>query len=341
MKPFTILAVAPWYGANSVRFLVDAMERIGCRAIRIGPVYDQHLGMPWRKEEVPSVDFILPKESDWHVDSLLDLATARIGAPDLVIISEENYRNTIVNTEKVPSVFYSCDGWPQNYDRAGMVKATKNYPNHPLGIRIHPRTEEDPRWTYLAGACAPWLHKYLGLERDTDFALMASQYGDRLRICRGLGEAGFTVKFGSAKPLGYVKIYNRSLCTLHNPQPGEIKWRFFEAAAMGCINISWYTQLFERLGYKPWIHYYPIHVEEVGDDPWPTTEQMGTAVSEIKNNPRFFKQIADVARKHTIARHTYYHRVVRIFEDLNMEGWAVKAEEKVEEAWKEHLDSYA
>lgn len=337
MKPLTILAIAPFYGANSVRFLIDAMERCGAKIVRVGPVYRNHLNMEWTKEELPPVNYELPKEANWYIDGLMDFVTSRFGAPDLIFLSEENYKNIIVNTEKIPSIFYSCDGWPENYDRADLVKATRNYTNHPLGIRIHPRTEEDLRWAYLSGACAPWLHKYLGLERDTDFCLLASMYGDRPKICRELAAKGFIVRSGSAKLDNYVKIYNKSLCTLHNPQPGEIKWRFFEAAAMGCINISWHTPLFDRLGYKPWIHYYPLHVEEVGDDPWPTIDQMITAVSEIKSNPKFFKQIVDEARHYVIAHDTYYHRAIQVFSDLGFHEWAMKAAEKANRAWEEHL----
>ena len=335
MKDFTVLAIAPHYGANAPRHLVDAMELCGARVIRVGPKYGEHLGMTWADSEMPRVDLEIFKNSNWYIDGFVDAATRRETAPDMVFLSEESYNNLIVNTEKVPSVFYSCDGWPENYARAEMVKATKNYSNH-IGIRVRPIDTLPEPWEFLPGGCAPWIHKYLGLERMTDFCLFGSEYGKRKEICEALSLL-FSVEHGQVKTPGFVSYNNRSLCTLHNPQPGEVKWRFFEAASMGCINISWGCQLFERLGYKAWTHYFPINVLEDCDDPWPNIEQMEWAVNDIKNNHVFFRRMATIARQHTIENHTYYHRAKRIFEDLGFGEMAEKAQEKIDGAWSEHL----
>lgn len=336
-----ILAISSWYGANSVRFLVDAMERCGATVFRVGPMYQDHLGMRWEEHELPKVEWELPKDSTWYVDEIMDFATTRGATPDLVFIGEESYHNYIFNTEKVPSVLYSVDGWPENYERIETIKPTIGYTSHPLGIYIRQRTEPDPRWRCLTAACAPWLHRYLGLERNTDFLLLATMYTKRPGICEGIRDRGFSVKTGQEKTEGYVKWCNRSLTTLHNPGYNEIKYRFYESAAMGLLNLSWHTQLFDEQGYRPWVHYVPVSTEETDDGPWAAVESIASVLLDIKRNPAFFRQIADTARVHTVTKHSYYSRVATILSDLTSylpdDPMLDAALGRVEGAWGEHL----
>ena len=335
-KTMNILAVLPHYGVTASRFLTDAFERIGFNVFRVGPKYDFHLDMQWEDSEMPKIDLELPKNANWYIDDYVDAATRAGCTPDLVFLNEESYDNLIVNTEKVPSVLWSCDGWPQNYARREMIKPTLAYSNH-VGIRIHPLDKLPEGWKYLAGGCAPWVHKYLGLERDDDFCLFSTMYGKRPEICKSLIEEGYRARFGQAKIPEYVRWYNKAWATLHNPQPGEIKWRFFEAASMGCLNISWNCQLFERLRYNPWKHYVPIDVPEVGDDPWPSSSQIMEVLDAIRDNHRYFKNIADAARLHTVVFNSYYNRCQTILADLGMEKEAEQCQPFIDGAWKEHL----
>ena len=336
--PLTILAILPFYGANSPRYLIDAFERIGARIIRVGPVYRNHLGLDWKPEELPPVDYELPKEANWYVDGLIDLVTPRFGAPDLVILSEENYRNVIVNTEKVPSVLYSVDGWPDQLARREEINATISYSSQPYGNNFAPRSTSAPGWKYLSAAAAPWVHQYLGFERTVDFCLLATMYTKRPGICDGIRERGFSVKAGQERTLGYVRWCNRSLATLHNPGYYEIKYRFYESAAMGILNLSWHTPPYDLQGYKPWINYVSVDTVDTDDGPWPTAEIISESLNNIKKNRPFFQQIADAARNLTVRENSYYNRCAQIFTDLDMPEWTARANEKAfNAAWQEHL----
>ena len=333
-----ILIIQPWYGANSARYITDAMELCDAHIFRVGPRYGEHLGMVWGDSEMPKIDIELPKEIDWNMDFLIDRAAREFRfIPDMVFISEENYRNQIKNTEKIPSVFYSCDGWEKNYRRADMVKATFNYTNHPRGIRQQPQKELPKGWSWLPGAALPSVHRYLGLERDIDFVLLATMYTERPRIIKEIADAGFITKVGQVKTNEYVKIYNKSLCTLHNPGWFEVKWKWWEAAAMGCLLISSYTPPLDWLNYRPWVHYVPVPAVETNDGPWPDSKKAIEIIRDIKNNRPFFQQIADAAREHTIKHHSYYNRCKTVFIDLGFKEVAEKAQEKIDGAWAEHL----
>lgn len=315
MNPFTILAVLPWYPANAPVFLAQSFEHIGCRVIRVGPLYSNHMNLKWPEEDLPKVDILLHKEIDWNIDGFIDQATKMGFPPDLVFVSEENYHNVIINTKKIPSILYSCDGWPENYNRADMVKATVNMTNHPLGIDAYPREEIDPRWQYLPGAAAPWVHCDLKLERYWDFCMLASFYGNRKTLSDELTKNGIKVWSGQATTKTFVEGYNRSIATFHNARRGEVKWKFFETTAMGCINISGWSKLFPQLGYKPWVHYVPIETP-LGNE-WPTVDALSNLVKCFKGD---YKEggvgIANNARKHTLRNHTYLHRIRQIFSAL-------------------------
>ena len=330
---FTVLAVLPHYPANAPRFLVDAFEQVGYQVIRAGAKYFNHTGLNWPEEDLPKVDIVLPKETDWFIDDLIDQATRMGVAPDMVFISEENYKNSIINTEKIPSVLYSCDGWPENYNRADAIKATINMTNHPLGIDDYPREEIDPRWEYLPGAAAPWIHRDLKLERDYDFCMLASFYGRRKELSDALAKRGFKIWSGQAVIKTYVEAYNRSLVTFHNARRGEVKWRWWEAAAMGCVNISGLSKLFPQLGYKPWIHYYPIDTPL--ENEWPTLDDLAGMIKHIKNAPEMQEDMARAARRHTLLNHTYLHRVKQIFNSLDMIYMILKAEWAISRMWEE------
>lgn len=322
MKPFTVLICAPFYPAGPIRYLGEAFERIGCQVIRIGASYSDHMGLQWEKDiKLPIIHFELPREKpQWNLNEFIDWTTKHYQAPDLLIISEENYQTDIVPITKIPSILWSFDGWPNNFDRYDLIKPTVAYMNHPYGIRIHPRKEEDPRWKFMPGAAAPWHHRWLNLERDWDFVLLASMYGKRRKICDHLIKMGATVWYGQATTPTYVEAHNRALTTYHNCNgQEEIKYRFFEATAMGTCVMSDYTILFPRLGYMPWQHYVYIPVysdDDYNGELWPDAKDIRDQIKWVRINKGIVLDISANGRIHTLRHHTYLHRAKQMFSDL-------------------------
>jgi hypothetical protein len=267
-----ILAVMPWYPATASRFMADAFEQAGAHVFRVGPCYFSHGNANWTSAEYPRVDVALPRGCPWQIDHYVDQATAAGYPPDVLFLSEETYHNDIFNTDKMPSLLWSLDGWPENFERVETIKPTLAYTNHPYGIRIHPRNTIDPRWGFLPGACAPWIHQDLGLPRDVTFCLHASMYGERQRLVLAIAESGGQTLSGFVNTARFVKGMNRALTTYHNTNgQEEVKWRLFEAMAMGCCVISGHTRLLKILGYEPGIHYVPIEeVPREDGELWPT-----------------------------------------------------------------------
>ena len=335
---FTVLIVAPWYPAGPIKYIAEAFERIGCQVIRVGSTYNDHMGLDWGADAVKP-DLELGRQcSTWNINEFIDWTTKNYQAPDMLFVSEENYQTDIVPTMKVPSILYSCDGWPRNYDRADMVKATINMTNHPLGIDLYPRQEIDSRWQFLPGAAAPWVHKDLGLRRDLDFCLLASDYGKRKAMCEELARAGFQVRHGQATTPAYVEAYNRSLATFHNARLGEIKWRFFEVAAMGCVNISGPSKLFSWLGYKEWEEYIPIVTPL--ENEWPEVTDINNvynertlrmAMARLKENPIFTKHMASRARKRVLMQDTYLHRAKTVLSSLGFTDIVAETDKAIEQ----------
>lgn len=328
---FTVLCVMPFYPANAPTFFAAAFEHIGCRVIRIGPVYSTHMALTWSAEDLPTINLGLPRESaEWHLPHLVEWCTKHIAAPDLLFLSEENYQTHIITETRIPSVLWSADGWPNNYARAVLWQPTLAYCNQPFGNAIHPQKETPKPWRFLPGAAAPWVHKRFNtLQRNVDFCLFATMYNKRPELCQQLIERGFNVACGQRANKEYVRGYNLALATYHNPGWYEVKWRWFEAAAMGCINLSEYCPLLPQLGYLEHEHYLPVPTEfapEFGDH-WPAAATLAENITWLRDNKEQAKEIADNAWQFTFRRHTYYNRLKVIFSDLGMGKLVEQAEE--------------
>lgn len=323
MKKLTILAVSGFWPGNAFQYQIEAFAQLGHNVFRIGSVHPDHMGITWPDKDLPHPDILLPREAPlWNLEQFVDLCTDTIGTPDLLIASDETYRTEIIPTDKVPVVLISYDSWQNCFDRYDLFAPTVAYVTQPLGNRYEKRTKEDPRWRFLGPAYAPWVHVNKGRKRSLDFALFATPYGERLALCEGLNKAGFVTLYGQVETDHYVNFYNSALCTLHNPGYSEVKWRFCEAAAMGCVNISWYTPLFDRLGYVENVHYAHIDAPEDGVnlDPWPSLEDLIDAVLVLKNKPDFWQYLSRNAQELTEERHSYFHRVEQILGDLQSMG---------------------
>lgn len=312
-----IVAIGPWYPANSWRYLIDAFERSGHTVIRQGPAYNDHAGIDWGSFEV-QVDREWEREAKvWNFDECVEWSTAHGKTPDLLIVSEENYQTDIIPTTKVPSVLISYDGWSNSFARKALFQPTVAFTNHPMGVRPHPLTKMPAGWHYLPGACAPWVHVNRGYKRrPVDFALYATPYGPRPAICQGLRERGFVVGSGLVDAEMYVHGFNEALCTFHNANRQlEIKWRAFEAFAMGCVVMSDPCSLFAQLGYQSGVHY--LEVLDEADD-WPTIDAIADCVRALRQNPERAAMITTAAEQHTLAEHTYFHRVKMILDAVGL-----------------------
>lgn len=333
---FTTLAIGPHYPATASRYLFDAFEEVcddnyiysdnsaeSHNVVRAGPTYNDHYGIDWGHNAV-EVDIPLPREMpEWNLPELIDLCTKRHKAPDLVLVAEENYRTAIVPTDKVPVVLLSYDGWPNSFERYDMVRPTKAYTVHPYGVRPHPRDTIAPNWRFLPPAYAPWVHEFfhpLG-ERYADFVLNATMYGKRPALCEYLKDR-FTVLSGLVSTERYVENYNGARTTYHNCcYQEELKYRFFEAAAMGTVNITDLPanpRIFEHVGLVEGIHYLSVPITETGDDPYPAFEDIATQVAAMRNNKNAYIHIARTAYQWVASAHTYWHRAKTILEDLGM-----------------------
>lgn len=339
-----VLCVGPQYPATAARYLFDAFGAVdGIHVTLCGPEYNDHYGIDWGTFKVVS-DIPLPKEApEWNIKDFVDTATSLGNAPDLVLIAEENYKTNIINTVDIPTVLLSYDGWPNAFDRYHMVKPTLAYTCHPYGVRPAPVDKTPVPWRFLPTACHPPVHhsmvknhsdKYFA-KRSHAFVLHATPYGKRPDLCKYLEENGIGVTAGLVNTTTYVVDYSYGLCTYHNCcYQEEIKYRFFEAAAMGCINITDVPnnpRIFNQLGLIAGIHYIPVAITETGDDPYPDFADILKAVKSVLNDKRMAKSISKAAHAWVMNGHTYFHRAKQILTDLGMHRYALKLHTEAEQ----------
>ena len=99
-----------------------------------------------------------------------------------------------------------------------------------------------------------------------------------------------------------------------------VKWRIFEAMAMGCLVISDRFKLLDYL-FVPGKHYLPCNwkMQEDGRrylDPDNLIEQ----IKKVKKNPNLRKHIIDTAFNEVKKEHTYKHRAEMILDKLKLKG---------------------
>ena len=318
MKNLIILAIGPWYPNTFFRYISDAFERMGHTVIRFGADYNNPYDIQWADECQVSIHCSFPKESNWNLDQCVDFCTQYWQTPDLLVVTEETYHNEIVTTHKIPMILYATDGWPENFERVEVYQPTIAYMEDPLGIRAYPRKEQDPRWRFMPGAAAPWVHRDLQIPRIYDFYFCGTMYVNRPILCEFLSNKGFNVRYGKADTPTYVHNLSSAIATLHDcNQEDRVKWRLFEGMACGCTVISDYTQLLDWLGYKPWEHYVPCidsicHQGEPAPDMW----EMQKRLQWIKDHPQESQRISNNGKSHTLNNHTYFNRAATTLSDL-------------------------
>lgn len=316
-----VLCVMPWYPATAARFFAEAFSLADCRTLFCGPKYFDHYGLSYDSMELPFVDIELERRSDWYLNKIIDEAVFRHKfIPDFIFLSEETYQNEIVGTNKVPVVLWSADGWPNAFERRESLQPTLAYTQHPLGVKPAPQPHIPQGWKFLPGGFCPVQHVFFNTEeRRVNFALHATMYGERQRLCDDLRAAGFSVQSGPASPKDYCIGYNHADLTYHNSNgQAEVKWRFYEAAAMGCVNICDKNILLDAMGYEPWIDYVPIwgFGSEFDGEGWPSSRML---IDVVKFMLEYADRVPNM-RYHVLDRikrsESYIHRVRAIFADL-------------------------
>ena len=337
MKRRHLLAVGPWYPETAGNFFVEAFERLGWNVVRCGPTYFDHgheHGVKWDEDRLPIVDIPLMRNASWYIDDYITQATKLQGvAPDLVWICEEDYHNEIFNTKKIPSVLWSCDGWQNSFDRIMAIKPTAAFTNHPFGVIPQRQAKTPEGWQFMPAAAAPWIHKNRFVPhhtREIDFILLATPYGYRPQICEALTQAGLHVASGLEGTKQYVELSQWSSLTYHNANTQEeVKFRFFEAAAMGVVNIADYTRLYAWLGYLPFTHYIPIDLEKKPDGSrWPNVDNLIWLVKDYRSRPEVLQAISTAAWYTTMSKNTYYHRAYSIMKQLGIDPQVTLSEIK-------------
>ena len=134
----------------------------------------------------------------------------------------------------------------------------------------------------------------------------------------------------------YVRSYNRALTTMHQPGYYEIKFRWWEIIACGCVNISNHTPLFDWLGYEPYEHYMPVEAEETDDGPWPVAHKVAEQIVRLKNDKELWQHISANALKKMASQDTYLHRAMSIFRDLGFNDLAKQANDIIENIFRKN-----
>lgn len=317
-----ILFLASWYGANPPRFLADVFEKMGHAVWRVGSAYRDHGGIDW-STYLPKIDLELRKNQKWDLPAYLEECTRAIGAPDFIIASEESYSNEIAPTDRLPVVLLSWDGWANSFARCDQFQSCLQYTAHPFGVRAQPREKPDSRWKFFGPACDPDVHRFLNVPRDIDWIMNATMYGARQEICDFLRIKGLSVRDGYVATDEYVMNANRGMFTYINSNHQiEIKWKFSENSAMGLVNICDDHMLYEWIGAKPYVHYFPVDLawNERINEYWPTGQMIYDKIQAIAADPNLLAYVRENARNLAINSNTYRHRADMILQDLEEVG---------------------
>ena len=113
---------------------------------------------------------------------------------------------------------------------------------------------------------------------------------------------------------------NRGRARTCQKNGGEVKYRFYENAGMGCVNISDKSQLMEDLGYRPWVHFVPFPEEFLDGELWPDVDCLAALIRKLSSPSERMeiKHISDSAFKFTAENHTYLERAQKVITDLEI-----------------------
>jgi hypothetical protein len=313
--------VSEWYPANIGTFLSYAFEDAGYEVIRVGNTCFNHYGLVMPVSELPVITEKLVFGQDLNLPALVDKYTPDIlmmwdwtGEPSCYNVA--NKQMTTKLKHRLPFIYVEHEGWLNALKRIELFNPTVAYTGMPYGVVETPCSAMAMGYKYLAGACYPKVHYITKTfeEKDLDLVVMASVARTRESVCGAMKAKGFNTYFNTGTLTEYRDYHNRSLTTYDFSNGWQyVKWRVFEAMAMGCVLLQDSFELLESLGFREDKHFVGYKLTE---DNKPDIESIAYQITMLKNNPDVARKIRVAAYDFVIENHTYSHRVSQILKDL-------------------------
>ena len=317
----SILFVSQWYPANIGTFLSYAFEDAGYKVIRVGQACFTHYGLTYNNSELPLITERLEQGQSVNLPRLVDKYTPDIllmwdwtGEPAVYQVAELGETQNLKN--RLPFIYVEHEGWENALKRIELFNPTVAYTGMPYGVVETPCSAAAMGYKYLAGACYPKVHyitKSLR-DKDLDFIVMASFARTRNAVCAAMRQKGFETYYGVGSLTAYRNYHNSSLTTYDFSDGWQyVKWRVFEAMAMGCILLQDSFELLDMLGFVPDKHYveYKLTAEYQ-----PDIEDMAAKINMLKTDHDLADKIRADAYNFVMEKHQYSHRVQQILRDL-------------------------
>lgn len=317
----TILFVSQWYPANIGTFLSYAFEDAGYKVIRVGETCFNHYGVKYDYSELPVITERLEQGQTVNLPRLVDKYTPDIllmwdwtGEPAIYQVAELGETQKL--KYRLPFIYVEHEGWENALKRIELFNPAVAYTGMPYGVIETPCRAASMGYKYLAGACYPKVHyidRPLSI-KDLDFVVMASVARTRPAVCKAIEDKGFKTYFNTGGLTDYRTYHNRSLTTFDFSDGWQyVKWRVFEAMAMGCILLQDRFELLDSLGFVPNKHYVEYKLT-AGYHPY--IDDMVAKITMLKTDKDLANKIRDDAYNFVMEKHTYAHRVSQILSDL-------------------------
>jgi hypothetical protein len=315
-----LLFVSEWYPANIGTFLSYAFEDAGYEVIRVGNTCFNHYGLVLNPAELPMITEKLPFGQDLDLPALVDKYK-----PDMLLMWDwtgepscykvVNATATLKLKHRLPFIYVEHEGWLNALKRIELFNPTVAYTGMPYGVIETPCSAMSMGYKYLAGACYPKVH-YINRAfeaKDLDFVVMASQARSRPMVCEAMFNKGFKIHYGTGGLYDYRTYHNRSIATYDYSDGWQyVKWRVFEAMAMGCILLQDSFELLESLGFRAGEHFIEYNLKDLAPD----MDTIAEKITMLKDNPDIAKKIRQDAFDFVMKSHKYSDRVAMIEKDL-------------------------
>ena len=227
----------------------------------------------------------------------------------------DNKERTFTLNEKVPFIYVQHEGWANALERKNLFNPTVCYTGMPYGVKQSPIDSKTLGYKYLAGACYPKVHKITKTwaEKSLDCVLFAGMYSPRPEICQALHDDGLNIVYGNVATKEYVEFHNSSRTTWEFSGGSQyIKWRIFEAMAMGCVVITDTFKLLGEVGFESWKHYVP----HIPVDDMPMAISIARGIRMVRQWRDFSETVREEAWNYVMSNHTYEHRAKMILKDI-------------------------
>lgn len=222
-----VLVVAVHYPVASGRYITDAFRRLGHDVRHIGASTGNNI---WNMQ----VDARHVWQSDGDLTKHWDDWT-----PDLVVIAESRWAYHHPVYQDVPHIVWGVDNHVPDigdYRQPGVVRYFLGH----NAVSVMDMSADDVVWlpgcydhTLFTPSPIPWA------ERAYDVAMIGVAYPRRQEVVQALHNAGLKVYAGTGALFeDYRDVYWQSRISLCVSAAGDVAWRVFETAAMGCAVLS-------------------------------------------------------------------------------------------------------